>query len=78
MVEPSFAEKSVVNHRDYATNCRIVTSRAVSVNETEVLTADGSSIAYNYLFIATGHSDYLPKTRTERLEDYQAGTSKHV
>lgn len=73
MVEPSFGERSVINHRDYLTNGRLVTSSVINVNETEVLTAEGRLIAYDYLVIATGHTDSFPKTRTERLKEYQAG-----
>lgn len=73
MVEPSFGERSVINHRDYLTNGRVVTSGAIDITETEVLTAEGRLIVYDYLVIATGHTESLPKTRTERLNQYQAG-----
>ncbi|EXC35629.1 Apoptosis-inducing factor-B-like protein [Morus notabilis] len=76
MVEPSFGERSVINHRDYLTNGRLVTSSAINVTETEVLTAEGRLIAYDYLVIATGHTDSFPKTRTERLKEYQAEYEK--
>ncbi|KAK6247438.1 hypothetical protein QUC31_019003 [Theobroma cacao] len=76
MVEPSFAERSVINHRDYLTNGRIVTSAAINVTETEVLTAEGRLIAYDYLVIATGHKDPVPKTKKERLDRYQAENQK--
>ncbi|CAK7331997.1 unnamed protein product [Dovyalis caffra] len=76
MVEPSFGERSVINHRDYFTNGRIVTSTAIGITETEVLTADDRSIAYDYLVIATGHRDPVPKTRMERLDQYQAENQK--
>ncbi|KAJ7981227.1 putative Apoptosis-inducing factor [Quillaja saponaria] len=75
-VEPSFAERSVINHTDYLTNARIVTSSAVNITETEVLTADGQLIAYDYLVIATGHADAFPKSRTERLNQYKAENQK--
>ncbi|KAB5520140.1 hypothetical protein DKX38_024459 [Salix brachista] len=76
MVEPSFGERSVINHRDYFTNGCIVTSTAIGITETEVLTADDRSIPYDYLVIATGHSDPVPKTRMERLKEYQAENEK--
>lgn len=76
MVEPSFAERSVIYHRDYLTNGRIVTSTAMNITENEVLTADGRSIVYDYLVIATGHRDIVPKTRAERLQQYQADNEK--
>lgn len=73
MVEPSFAERSVINHKDYLTNGKIVTSKAINVKENEVMTADGRSIAYDYLVIASGHKDLFPESRTERLKQYQSG-----
>ncbi|XP_022729845.1 apoptosis-inducing factor 2-like [Durio zibethinus] len=76
MVEPSFAERSVINHRDYLTNGRIVTSAVIDITDTEVLTSEGRRIAYDYLVIATGHRDPVPKTKTERLNQYQAENQK--
>lgn len=75
MVEPSFAERSVIYHRDYLTNGRVVVSKAINILNSQVLTADGRLIAYDYLVIATGHDDRLPQTRPERLEQYKSGTT---
>ncbi|XP_065868977.1 uncharacterized protein [Euphorbia lathyris] len=76
MVEPSFGERSVINHRDYLTNGRIVTSKATNITDKDVLTAEGQVIPYDYLVIATGHTDSVPKTRRERLAEYQAENEK--
>ncbi|GMN73097.1 hypothetical protein TIFTF001_052125 [Ficus carica] len=76
MVEPSFAERIVINHSDYLTNVRIVASTATNVTETEVITADGQSLAYDYLVIATGHKDSFPRTRSERLSQYKSEFEK--
>ncbi|KAK8530026.1 hypothetical protein V6N13_102910 [Hibiscus sabdariffa] len=76
MVEPSFAERSVMNHRDYLTNGSIVTSVATNITDTEVLMADGHRISYDYLVIATGHRDLVPKTKTERLHQYKEDNQK--
>jgi len=73
MVEPSFAERSVINHKKYLQNGRVVTSPAVNITDTDVLTADGLVFGYDYLVIATGHNDVLPKTRQEKLSQYQTG-----
>lgn len=73
MVEPSFAERSVIRHRDYLTNGHLITSTAIKVTNTEVLTADGRLVGYDYLVIATGHANRVPRTRSERLEQYEAG-----
>lgn len=72
-MEPSFGERSVINHRDYLINGRFVASSVINITETEVLTAEGRLIAYDYLVIATGHTDSVPKTRSERLNQYQEG-----
>lgn len=71
MVEPTFAERSVIHHKDYLTNGRLVVSKAIDITKSEVLTAEGRLLAYDYLVIATGHYDPLPKTRNERLAEYQ-------
>ncbi|KAL2328414.1 hypothetical protein Fmac_021841 [Flemingia macrophylla] len=76
MVEPSFAERSVINHRDYLTIGDIVTSYAINITETEVWTADGHKINYDYLIIATGHADQVPKRRSHRLEQFQKENEK--
>lgn len=73
MVEPTFGERSIINHRDYLTNGQLITSRAINVTDTEVLTAEGRLIPYDYLVIATGHSDRVPKTKTARLNQFQEG-----
>ncbi|KAL2536048.1 FAD/NAD(P)-binding oxidoreductase family protein [Forsythia ovata] len=76
MVEPSFAERSVIYHKDYLTNGRLVMSKAINISKSEVLTAEGRMVAYDYLVIATGHNDSFPKTRTERLKEYRAENKK--
>ncbi|XVF69252.1 hypothetical protein PTKIN_Ptkin11bG0066100 [Pterospermum kingtungense] len=76
MVEPSFAERSVINHREYLTNGRMVTSSAINITNTEVLTAEGQNIGYDYLVLATGHRDPVPTTKTDRLNQYQAENQK--
>ncbi|KAK8479625.1 hypothetical protein V6N13_030942 [Hibiscus sabdariffa] len=76
MVEPSFADRSLINHRDYLTNGRIVTSAAINITDKEVLTADGRHIVYDYLVIATGHTDPVPITKAERLHQYDAENQK--
>ncbi|KAL9296916.1 hypothetical protein ACSQ67_022812 [Phaseolus vulgaris] len=70
-VEPSFAERSVINHQDYLTHGNIITSSAVDITETEVITEDGHKIGFDYLVIATGHADEVPKNRTERLNQFK-------
>jgi hypothetical protein len=73
MVEPSFAERSLIYHKDYLTTATIVTSSAVNITEDSVLTADGQSLAYDYLVVATGHVLASPGSRAERLTEFQRG-----
>lgn len=72
-MEPSFAERSTIYHKDYLTNGRLVVSKAINISNSQVLTAEGHLISYDYLVIATGHNDSFPKTRSERLKEYRAG-----
>ncbi|XP_077230255.1 uncharacterized protein LOC143863472 [Tasmannia lanceolata] len=76
MVEPSFAERSVVKHAEYLRNGRIIKSSAINVTDKEVLTADGHMFPYDYLVIATGHTDSVPQDRTQRLHQFQAENQK--
>ncbi|KAK7342053.1 hypothetical protein VNO80_24995 [Phaseolus coccineus] len=76
LVEPSFAERIVINHREYFKKGDLVVSSAANITETEVFTADGQQIAYDYLVIATGHAESIPKTRTERLDQYKGENAK--
>ncbi|XP_031504382.1 uncharacterized protein LOC116266972 [Nymphaea colorata] len=70
-VEPKFAERSLINHKEYLTNARLVTSTAVDLTEREIITANGRWISYDYLVIATGHPTSVPLTRTERLKQFK-------
>jgi NADH dehydrogenase FAD-containing subunit len=76
MVEPSFACRSVIYHKDYLTKGRLVTSAATNITETEVHTADGARIPYDYCVIATGHKYNLPQSRSERLQLFEADNEK--
>ncbi|CAL1367361.1 unnamed protein product [Linum trigynum] len=76
MVEPSFAERAVIKHRDYFTNGRVVTSNAINITEKEVITEEGEAVGYDYLVVATGHRDPVPKTRKERLAQYHSDNEK--
>lgn len=73
MVEPLFAERSLINHSEYLPNARVVVSTAIDITESEVLTEKGDLITYNYLVIATGHVDIGALARDDKLCYYQAG-----
>ncbi|GAB4859835.1 hypothetical protein Ancab_011315 [Ancistrocladus abbreviatus] len=75
-VEPTFGKRSVINHGDYLSNTRIIASRAVNVSNADVLTEEGRLVPYDYLVIATGHLDPLPKTKPERLSQYETDNEK--
>ncbi|KAF7823199.1 apoptosis-inducing factor-like protein A-like [Senna tora] len=76
MVEPAVAERIVVNHRDYFKKGDLVTSSAVTITETEVFTEDGTQVPYDYLVIATGHTEPVPKTRDERINQFKEENEK--
>lgn len=77
MVEPSFAERSVIKHTHYLKNGRLIVSSAINVTATDVLIADGRCIPYDYLVIATGHthtdSAPLAPSRSLRIDQFKAG-----
>ncbi|XP_058183393.1 uncharacterized protein LOC131301236 [Rhododendron vialii] len=76
LVEPSFAERSVINHSEYLPNADIVIATATNVTESEILTEQGQLIEYDYLVIATGHVDTGALARSEKLSYYQAEHQK--
>ncbi|KAM7272556.1 hypothetical protein ACFE04_027219 [Oxalis oulophora] len=76
MVEPSFSKRSVFYHKDYLTKGRLVASAAVDITETEVHTADGTIIPFDFCVIATGHSYNLPHNREERVKLFEADNEK--
>ncbi|WMV56269.1 hypothetical protein MTR67_049654 [Solanum verrucosum] len=75
-VEPLFAERSLIHHKDYLANGRLIVSEVTNITNKEVLTADGHQVTYDYLVVATGHYGPLPVTRTDRLEEYQTENEK--
>lgn len=73
MVEPEFAKRSVVSHSEYLPHAKIISSAAVDITDIDVLTKQGSRIAYDYLVVATGHTQSGAWTKTEKISQYQAG-----
>ncbi|GAA0184970.1 hypothetical protein Leryth_005085 [Lithospermum erythrorhizon] len=76
MVEPTFAEKTLINHSEYAPNVHVITSAAVGITENEVKTAQGRVVPYDYLVIATGHDEKTPSTKREKLSVYRNENGK--
>ncbi|GAB2274559.1 hypothetical protein Dimus_009326 [Dionaea muscipula] len=77
MVEPPVARRSVINHKDYLSSVVLIISKAVNVTNAEViLEDDGRQVPYDILVIATGHADPVPRTKPERLHQYEKENEK--
>ncbi|KMZ56998.1 putative Apoptosis-inducing factor [Zostera marina] len=75
-VEPTFADRTIINHKEYLTNVNLMTTTAVDIKSKEVMTKDGRLVPYDYLIIATGHHDPYPVTKGDRLREFQADNKK--
>lgn len=75
-VEPSFAERSVIHHKEYLKNGKLVISTAVGVTDKGVVTAEGRVVGYDFLVIATGHPYNTIRSRRDRLEKFQEDNQK--
>ncbi|VFQ96499.1 unnamed protein product [Cuscuta campestris] len=76
MVEPSFAKRTVINHNEYLHKASIISSPAIEITLSEVLTEQGEKIAYDYLVVATGHVENGNSTKQEKLNYYQNENEK--
>lgn len=76
MVEPTFAEKTLIKHSEYLSNGTIINSRAIGITATEVLTEEGRAVPYDFLVVATGHDEALPQSKTDRLEQFKKDYEK--
>lgn len=76
MVDLPFAERTIINYSDFLPQVNLITSYATQITESEVSTADGDGIRYDYLVIATGHIYQNPVTRSESLLKYQEEFNK--
>ncbi|XP_020580373.1 apoptosis-inducing factor homolog B-like [Phalaenopsis equestris] len=76
MVEPSFAERTLIKHFDYLTDATIIQSHATNVTDHEVHTADGQTHPYDYLVLATGHPGSDKAHRKDRLSYFQQDYEK--
>ncbi|KAK8954490.1 hypothetical protein KSP39_PZI001674 [Platanthera zijinensis] len=73
MVEPSFAERTLIKHSEYLTEATIIQSHATKVTNREVQTADGRTFPFDYLVVATGHPAPHQVHRKDRLRHFQQG-----
>ncbi|KAJ3698456.1 hypothetical protein LUZ61_002161 [Rhynchospora tenuis] len=76
MVEPTFAEKTLIKHSEYLSNGTIINSRAIDITATEVLTEEGRAVPYDYLVVATGHDEPLPRNKTDRIGQFKQDYEK--
>lgn len=76
MVEPKFAERSLCNHNDYLANARLIISSAVNATDTEVVTASGERVPYDYLVIATGSKFNGPASKQDRIKQFEEDYDK--
>ncbi|XP_073002389.1 uncharacterized protein [Typha latifolia] len=76
MVEPSFAERTLIKHSQYLVNGTVITSPAINVTEREVLIDEGRTVPYDYLVIATGHADSVPLSKNDRINQFQEDNKK--
>ncbi|KAK8954489.1 hypothetical protein KSP39_PZI001675 [Platanthera zijinensis] len=76
MVEPSFAERTLIKHSEFLTNVTIIESHATNVTSHEVQTANGHTFPYDYLVVATGHPGPGQVTRNDRLKHFQQDYEK--
>ncbi|PKI71654.1 hypothetical protein CRG98_007977 [Punica granatum] len=49
----------------------LLVAKAVDIKEGGVVTEDGNLFPYDYLLAATGHRDSVPRSRRERIAQYQ-------
>ncbi|KAG0601793.1 hypothetical protein M758_11G140100 [Ceratodon purpureus] len=76
IVEPKFAERTLIKHSDYLKTARHVQSAAESVSGSEVITASGDRVPFDFLVITTGTTFNGPSTRAERLKMFEAEKKK--
>ncbi|KAL0922133.1 hypothetical protein M5K25_006095 [Dendrobium thyrsiflorum] len=76
MIEPSFAERTLIKHSEYLTNATIITSHATNVTNHHVQTDDGQTFPFDYLVVATGHAGSTKVNRKDRLKHFQQDYKK--
>ncbi|WMV31574.1 hypothetical protein MTR67_024959 [Solanum verrucosum] len=76
MCDPSFAQRAVFSHSEYLPHGNVITSAAANITDTEVVTAKGDKVAYDFAVIATGHSETGAYTKDEKFSQYQTDHQK--
>jgi len=76
IVEPTFTERSLINHSEILKQARVVQSAAESVSGSEVVTVAGDHVPFDFLVLATGSTYSPPLTKDERVKEYEAEAAK--
>lgn len=76
IVEPKFAERSIMKHSEYLKVARHVQSAAESVSGSEVITSSGDRVPFDFLVISTGTTYSGPSTRAEQIKVYEGEKKK--
>lgn len=76
MCDPSFAKRSIFSHSEYLPHGNVITSAATNITDTEVETAKGDKVPYDFAVIATGHSENGAYTKDEKFSQYQTDHEK--
>lgn len=74
IVEPAFAERSLIKHSEYLKNGKHVQSAVKTATASAVITVSGETIPYDFLVITTGTTFNSPPgkvTRQERLAEFK-------
>jgi NADH dehydrogenase FAD-containing subunit len=71
LVEPSFADRTLLQYDEFLKGVTRVQSTAAEATATEVITASGERIPYNFLVIATGTTFTGCATKEERLKEFE-------
>ncbi|KAG6556313.1 hypothetical protein Mapa_002255 [Marchantia paleacea] len=73
IVEPAMAERSLILHSDYLKKAKILESTVESATDSEVTTASGERVPFDFLVVCTGTVFTSPPektTKAERLEEF--------
>ena len=73
LVEPSFAERSLIVHNSYMKKAKLEMGEATGTTRTEVTTNSRIKVPFDFLVICTGSEYGGPSSKQERLLQYQEG-----
>ncbi|MCO5577184.1 hypothetical protein L7F22_031008 [Adiantum nelumboides] len=76
IVDPHFAERSLIPHSDYLKRAKHVLAYAKSASTSEVVTSTGDVLPYDFLVVVTGSTYKGPSTKRERILEFQSENKK--